>query len=297
MKVWIDGQIVEDTEAKIPVLDHGLLYGDGVFEGMRIMAGRVLDLDRHLARLEGSARAIELDLGEPRTHFAQMVLDTARANARAEAYVRLVVTRGTGLLGVDPASCTGARAICIVGTLSLYPAKGASGEAAAQGVSLATVAVRRPDSDVLDPRVKSLNYLNNVMAKLAAHRSGADEALLLNRRGLVAETSGANVFIVRDGILSTPPVTDGALEGITRRRVLVLSADLGIGAREQSLSRYDLLTAGEVFLTGSGAGIVPVHSLDNQPLCRGPLAQKLLERTRRYAVEHGTPIPGLADAA
>jgi branched-chain amino acid aminotransferase len=297
VKVWIEGQIVEDSEAKIPVLDHGLLYGDGVFEGIRILAGRVLDLDRHLARLEGSARAIELDLGAPRAHFAQMVLDTARANARADAYVRLIVTRGTGLLGVDPASCTGARAICIVGTLSLYPAKGTSGETTAPGVSLATVALRRPDSDVLDPRVKSLNYLNNVMAKLAARRSGADEALMLNRRGLVAETSGANVFIVRDGILSTPPVTDGALEGITRRRVLVLAAELGIDAREQSLSRYDLLTADEVFLTGSGAGIVPVHSLDNQPLSRGPLAQKLLEQTRRYALEHGTRIPGLADAA
>jgi branched-chain amino acid aminotransferase len=279
-------------------LDHGLLYGDGVFEGIRITTGRVLDLDRHLARLEASARAIDLDLGAPRAHFAQVVLDTARANGQAEAYVRLVVTRGTGLLGVDPASCAGARAICIVGTLTLYPPKGGTGQTAvAAGVSLATVALRRPDPDVLDPRVKSLNYLNNVMAKLAARRSGADEALLLNRRGLVAETSGANVFIVREGILSTPPVTDGALEGITRRRVLVLAAELGIGAREQSLSRYDLLTADEVFLTGSGAGIVPVHTLDNQPLSRGPLAQKLLEQTRYYALKHGTPIPGLtADA-
>jgi len=295
MKVWIEGKIVEDTEAQIPVLDHGLLYGDGVFEGMRIMAGRVLDLDRHLRRLEWSARAIELDLGASRSHFAQVVLDTAAANGQAEAYVRLVVTRGTGLLGVDPASCRAPQVICIVGTLSLFPSRSGAGPS---GVSLATVSLRRPDPDVLDPRVKSLNYLNNVMAKLAARRSGADEALLLNRRGLVAETSGANVFAVRDAVLATPPVTDGALEGITRARVLRLAAELAIEAREQSLSRYDLLTADEVFLTGSGAGIVPAHSLDNQPLSRGDVAQRLLERTRRYALEQGTPIPGLnADAA
>jgi branched-chain amino acid aminotransferase len=142
-----------------------------------------------------------------------------------------------------------------------------------------------------------LNYLNNVMAKLSARRSGADEALLLNHRGLVAEASAANVFILREGVLSTPPASDGALEGITRARVLRLSNELGISAREQSLSRYDLLTADEVFLTGSGAGIVPVHSLDGQPLPRGSICQKLVEQTRRYALERGTPIPGLTAAA
>ena len=289
MKVWIEDQIVDDADARISVLDHGLLYGDGIFEGMRILAGRVLDLDRHLERFEGSARAIELDPGVDRRRLAQIVLDTASAHAKAEAYVRLVVTRGTGLLGVDPASCREARVFCIVGTLALYPA--------GAGVSLATVAIRRPDPDVLDPRVKSLNYLNNVMAKLAARRSGADEALLLNRRGLVAEASGANVFVFRGSVLSTPPVSDGALEGITRARVLRLAAELGIPASERSLARYDLLTADEVFLTGSGAGIVPVHLLDGQRLSRGSLGQRLLERTRGYALEHGTPIPGLAGAA
>jgi len=175
---------------------------------------------------------------------------------------------------------------CIVGSLSLYPER---------AVSLATVSLRRPDPDVLDPRVKSLNYLNNVMAKLAARRGGADEALLLNRRGLVAEASGANVFALRQDALLTPPVTDGALEGITRRRVLELAKELGIVAREQSLARYDLLTADEVFLTGSGAGIVPVRALDGQPI---PTPQRvsgaLLEHTRRYALANGTPIPGLA---
>jgi branched-chain amino acid aminotransferase len=285
MKVWIEGSIVDAAQAKVQVLDHGLLYGDGIFEGIRILAGRVLDLGSHLDRLEGSARAIELVLGHSRAELTQIILETATAHGQSEAYVRLVVTRGPGLLGVDPRSCSAPSLFCIVGTLSLY---------ADRAVTLATVSVRRPDPDVLDPRVKSLNYLNNVMAKLAARRSGADEALLLNRRGLVAEASGANVFALRHGVLLTPPVTDGALEGITRARVLSLAKECGITAREQSLARYDLLTSDEVFLSGSGAGIVAVRALDGQPI---PTPQRLtslfLERTRTYALAHGTPIPGL----
>ncbi len=290
MKVWINGQLTTPELASVSVLDHGLLYGDGVFEGMRICAGHVLDLDQHLARLDASARAIELQIGCTRDDLAEIVLATAAANASAESYVRLVVTRGTGLLGVDPSSCAQATVFCIVGTLQLYPK--ARSDA---GIALATVSFRRPDPDILDPRVKSLNYLNNVLTKVAARRSGADEALVLNRRGLVAEASGANVFVRRADTLLTPPGTDGALEGITRARVVRLAPELGLHVREQSLSRYDVLTADEVFLTGSGAGLVPVSSLDGQSLPRGTLCETLAARTRQYAIQYGTKIPGLTE--
>jgi branched-chain amino acid aminotransferase len=257
MKVWIDGRIVDGSEARVPVTDHGLLYGDGIFEGLRVYAGRLFRLELHLARLEAGAHAIGLALPGGVEGLRNIVLETARAFGASEAYGRLIVTRGEGPLGVDPTTCPMPRVICIMDQIRLYPA-----EILARGLDLVTVSGRRPPADVLDPRVKSLNYLNSALAKLEARRRGADEALILNLAGQVAEASAANVFVVRDGSLWTPPASDGALEGITRRSILELAARLRIPAGERTLGRMDLFAAAEVFLTGTGARIVPVRSLD-----------------------------------
>jgi len=265
MKVWIDGRVVDGGEAHIPVTDHGLLYGDGVFEGIRAYGRRVFRLDDHLARLALSARAIALALPFPEPRLREIVLETLRAFGHDDAYVRLVATRGEGALGVDPSTCPTPRIFCIAAEARIYPA-----EKLAAGIDLVTVSWRRPALDAVDPRVKSLNYLNNAMAKLEARHRGADEALLLNAAGCVAEASVANVFALRGHELSTPPPTDGSLEGIVRRSVLELAPRLRLLAGERTLSRVDLLAADEVFLTGTGAGIVPVRSLDGQAIGSGP---------------------------
>jgi len=270
---WIDGEIVDAREARIGVRDHGLLYGDGVFEGIRVRHGRVFRLGDHLARLATGARALALELPRPLAEIREIVLATVRAHGTRDAYVRLLVTRGEGPLGVDPLPCGPARLACLVAQLAIF-----SEEKRRRGLDLATASLRRPGPDVLDPRVKSLNYLNNVQARLEARSRGADEALLLNAAGLVAEASVANVFVVRAGELWTPPATDGALEGITRATVLELAPALGTPARERSLGRFDLFAADECFLTGSGAGLVGVRSLDGRPVgggAPGPLLARL----------------------
>ncbi len=261
MKVWIDGRVVDAEEARIPVTDHGLLYGDGIFEGIRIYARGVFRLADHLRRFAAGARAIGLELPHDLAGIEKIVLETARALDEDEAYLRLVATRGVGSLGVDPTTCHEPRVFCIAAKVDIF-----SAEQVQAGIHLVTVSVRRPALDALDPRVKSLNYLNSALAKREAKLRGADEALVLNAAGKVAEASVANVFVVDRGSLRTPPTTDGALDGITRDSVLQISRDLGIEACEGSLSRLDLLRAEEVFLTGSGARIVPVASLDGQPV-------------------------------
>ena len=288
MKVWIEDRIVEGRDARVPVTDHGLLYGDGVFEGIPVYGGRVVGLDAHLARLQRSARALELELPRGGPALDQIVLDTVRAFGAENAYVRLILTRGEGPLGVDPTRCGPTRTICIVDQLQIYDAAKASA-----GLELVTVSVRRPAPDALDPRVKSLNYLNSVMAKLEARRRGADEALILNAAGSVAEAAVANVFCVRGGGLRTPPTTDGALEGITRESVLALAVEHGMRAHEQTLGRYDLLSADEVFLTGSGVGIQPVRSLDGQRIgdqVPGPVTSKLSSAYFERVHSQGTPV-------
>ncbi|MCH8133782.1 MAG: branched-chain-amino-acid transaminase [Deltaproteobacteria bacterium] len=272
-KAWIDGVIVDASEARIPITDHGLLYGDGIFEGIRVFGGRVFRLDDHMARFRTGLSHIALDLPGGIESARRVVLETVRAHATQEAYVRLIATRGEGALGVDPTSCSHPRLLCLVDQIELYPE-----EKLAAGLSMLTSSLRRPPADVLDPRVKSLNYLNNVLAKLEAKQRGADEALLLNQAGRVAEAAVANVFIVRDGELLTPPTSDGALEGIVRMTVLELAGSLGIPAREKTLGRFDFLAADEAFLTGSGAGIVPVTSLDQRRIGQGqpgPIYAKL----------------------
>lgn len=287
-RVWIDGRVVPAGEARVPVTDHGLLYGDGLFEGIRVYGGRVFRLDDHLARFAAGARALALELPGGVGRVREIVLETVRAHGTSEAYVRLVVTRGEGALGVDPTTCGEPRLFCLVDQVGIYPA-----EKLASGIDLVTSSLRRPPPDVLDPRVKSLNYLNNVLAKLEARQRGADEALLLNAAGLVAEAAVANVFAWREAELLTPPASDGALEGITRRTVLELAGGLGLSAREKSLGRFDLFAADEVFLTGSGAGLVPVRSLDARPIgpgLPGPVFAKLRAAFLDAAPSLGVPV-------
>lgn len=292
MKVWIDGRVVDASEARIPVTDHGLLYGDGIFEGIRIYGRQVFRLDDHLKRLASGARSIGLELPVSLDGVAKIVLETARAFGQDEAYLRLVVTRGEGGLGVDPTSCLHPRLFCIAAQIDIF-----SPERVQSGIDLVTVSVRRPALDALDPRVKSLNYLNSALAKREAKLRGADEGLILNAAGNVAEASVANVFIVRDGGLLSPPPSDGSLAGITRDSVMQIGASLGIDAREASLSGVDLQTADEVFLTGSGARIVPVASLDAQrigpsDLAPGarPITRQLLDAFPEFTRRNGTPF-------
>ncbi len=283
MKIWLDGELRDPNQAAVSVLDHGLLYGDGVFEGLRVFNGRVFSLERHLERLAVGLKALALPV--PLAVAREAVLATARAHGQREAYLRLVITRGKGPLGVDPTTCDRPTVFCIAAPLALYPL-----ELREVGLTLVTASLRRPPPDVLDPRVKSLNYLNNALAKLEARQRGADDALLLNSAGNIAEAAVANLFVTRDGELLTPPCSDGALEGITRRTVLELAPSLGVPARVHTLSRFDVLAADEVFLTGSGAGLVPVRSLDDRPVGKpgpGPLFKRLLAAYRSYCADHG----------
>jgi branched-chain amino acid aminotransferase len=294
MKVWIDGRIVDGPDAKVSVLDHGFLYGDGVFEGMRVYSRRLFRCEMHMDRLEVGARCLGLALPGGRDAMRALTLATAheyvRASGEQDAYLRLVVSRGVGELGVDPTSCPAPFVVCIVDKIRLF-----SEAKLRSGITAITSSRRAPAPDVRDPRVKSLNYLNNALAKQEAKRQGADEALLLNAAGAVAEATVANVFAVRGGRLLTPPASDGALEGITRASVLEIAVQLGVPAEERTLGRYDLLAADEVFLTGSGAKVVPVASLDGARIGSGEagaLTQKLMAAFDRFArdPENGTPL-------
>jgi len=288
MKVWIDGAVVDGSQARIPVTDHGFLYGDGIFEGIRLYNRRIFRFDDHLARLAVGARCLALTIPGGIEAVRRIVIDTARAHGRDDAYLRLIVSRGEGTLGVDPTTCKDPRIVCIADQVRLYPE-----EKVQSGIALVTSSLRRPAPDVLDPRVKSLNYLNSALAKLEARRQGADEALLLNGAGRVVEASVANVFAVRAGRLLTPPASDGALEGLTRATVLELAGEQRVPAEERSLGRFDLIAAEEVFLTGSGAGIVAVGSLDGIGIGKGgpgPITRRLCQAFERYVRSTGTPI-------
>lgn len=285
--ISIDGQLVSEQDAKISVFDHGLLYGDGLFEGIRVRAGRIFRLEKHLARLSLGARYLGLDLPFDDDERAKIVRDTVRAFNKKEAYVRLLVTRGEGPLGVDPTTCKKPTLVCIVAEIGLY-----SAEQRALGLSMITSSYRRPSPDAQDVSVKTLNYLGSVLAKQEAKRQGADEALLLNVQGRVAEAAVANVFAVHGRMLWTPPALDGCLEGINRAAVLELAQKAGFAASECSLSRRDLLAADEVFLTGSGAGVVGVRSLDGRAIGRGRTGEVTLdfERRHRELAESDGPI-------
>ncbi len=269
---WLNGRLLPAAEAVLPLTDHGLLYGDGVFEGIRFYHRRPFRLHAHLRRLELSARALMLDLPSSLETMTQAVNEVIGAFAEADGYIRLVVTRGCGSLGLDPAHCERPNLFLIADRISLTEE-----HQRRHGIRLITASTRRPGPTVLDPRIKSLNYLNNILAKLEARQAGADEAVLLNERGHVAEGTAENLFIVRSGEVRTPPVSDGALDGITRAIVLELCRQLGLGARECSLTPYDVHTADECFLCGTGAELLPVGSVDGRSLpdCPGPVSRRL----------------------
>jgi branched-chain amino acid aminotransferase len=269
---YVDGKWTPAGEARISVLDHGLLYGDGVFEGIRVYAGRPFLLEEHLDRLEASARAIVLDLPAGRSEIAALCLEAAQRAGLDEGYLRLVVTRGTGALGVSPHTCPRASLIVIAAPLTLYPA-----ERYRDGVRLITSSLRRSAHDALPPQIKSLNYLTSVLASIEARRQGADEAVLLNAQGLIAECTADNLFVVSKGRVLTPAVASGALAGITRALVVQLLTAQGIECAEAALTPADAWTADELFLTGTGAEIVPVCEIDGRPL---PAERPVTERVR-----------------
>jgi branched-chain amino acid aminotransferase len=288
MLISVDGQLLPSAEARISVLDHGLLYGDGVFEGIRVYDRRLFRLDAHLERLEASAHAIALRLPLDRAALAEAVRETVRANRRENGYVRLVVTRGDGPLGLDPTTCVRPRVIVIVADVGLYPP-----ECYARGIRVITAATRQVPAASVDPRIKSLNYLKNVLARLEAHEAGAAEALLLNAEGFVAECTADNVFAVRRGRILTPPAIDGALDGITRAVVRELAAGVDLAWEECRLARYDLFVADECFLTGTGAEIVPVVTLDGRRIgsgTPGPVTRRLGAELRLLAAREGAPV-------
>jgi branched-chain amino acid aminotransferase len=262
--IFMNDRLVPEDEARVSVFDHGLLYGDGVFEGLRSYSGRVFRLDAHLDRLWASARAIHLEIPLAKETVARAVHDTLAANKLSDGYVRLVVTRGAGSLGLDPNRTKNPQVIVIADTISLYPR-----EFYDKGLRIVTAATQRVHSAALSPRIKSLNYLNNIMAKLEGLQAGCVEALMLNHKGEVAECTGDNVFIVRGGRLLTPPPDAGILEGITRGAVMELAHAAGITCHEATLTRYDLYTAEECFLTGTAAEVIPVVEIDGRPIGAG----------------------------
>jgi len=264
MKIYIDGEYYDKRNARISVFDHGLLYGDGVFEGIRIYHGKIFKLEEHIKRLFRSAHAILLRIPMTQAAMRNAVEDAVKINKKRYGYVRLVVTRGKGALGIDPSSCRKATVIIIVDNLQLYPR-----EYYEKGIGIITSSSRRMSSDCLDPRIKSLNYLNNIMAKLEARQAGCLEAVMMNREGFISECTADNIFIVKSRRLFTPAPCYGALEGITRNVVIDIAASLEIQREEAALTRYDLYTADECFMTGTGAEIVPVTEIDGRVIGKG----------------------------
>ena len=276
LKVYINGKLHDKADAKISVYDHGLLYGDGVFEGIRSYDGRVFRLEAHIDRLFASARAIHLQLPIARQELAEAVVETLEANDLKDAYIRLVVTRGAGSLGLDPSKTSDPQVIIITDSISLYP-----DELYDHGLKIVTSGTIRNHPAALNPRIKSLNYLNNILAKIEGTNAGCLEALMLNHQGHVAECTGDNVFIVRDGDVHTPSIDSGILEGITREAVIDLAREAGLTVIERTMDRHDIYTADECFLTGTAAEVIPVIACDARAIGDGrpgPITKDLHRR-------------------
>ena len=288
LKIWLDGELVDEADAKISVFDHGVLYGDGVFEGIRFYSGRVFRFEEHIKRLYLSAKAIVLDLKISEEELASAVMETIRANDLRDGYIRLVVTRGVGGLGLNPFLCEKPSIFIISSAIQLYPE-----EHYENGLKLITCSTRRPTPASLSPQVKSLNYLSNVMAKIECIQAGALEGIMLNEQGYVAECTGDNLFIVKDGVIYTPPISDGALDGITRQVIFDLCEKKGLTIQERTLTRYDVFTADECFLTGTAAEVIPVVGLDTREIGDGKpgqLSKDLIADFREHANATGTEI-------
>ncbi len=275
--IWINGQWYDRDSAKISVYDHGLLYGDGVFEGMRVYGGRPFRMAEHLDRLYDSAKAIWLTVPIGQEEMGRVTVEGVAKAGITEGYLRHIVTRGMGDLGLDPRSCPSPTAIIIFDTIRIWPA-----ERYEKGLSMIGAATPMPSRETLSPRVKSLNYLPHIMAKLEGIQAQMDEVLMLDRSGYVAEASGMNIFIVRRGVVTTPPAWTGILRGVTRDLVIDLVAEAGLTMREEPINRYDIYTADEAFLTGTAAEIAPIRSLDGRQVGAGPVGPVTRDLMNRF---------------
>lgn len=293
--IFCRGEYVPKSQATVSVFDHGLLYGDGIFEGIRAYDGIVFRLDQHLIRLYDSAKSILLNIPYSKSELSEIVCETFRRNNFQTAYIRLVVTRGAGNLGLDPFLCKSAEVIVIAEQLAMF-----SKELYEKGIKVIAASTRRNRPDVLSPKVKSLNYLNNILVKIDAHRAGVSEALVLNSEGYVVEGSGENLFIVRDGQLWTPPTYLGALDGITRGAVMQIAQKHGYVVHEQPFMLHDVYVADEVFLTGTAAEIIPVVNCDMRTIGNGepgPVTRQLHELFHAATKIDGTPVQGFAPSS
>ena len=288
LMMYLDGEMVPEEQAKVSVFDHGLLYGDGVFEGIRAYDGRVFRLDQHIDRLERSAKAIMLSIPMTHEEMCRATVETCRANELVDGYVRFVVTRGVGDLGLDPRKCPKPTVFIIAAGIQLYPE-----ELYETGLTLITCSTRRNSASCLDPGVKSLNYLNNILARMECNHAGVAEGIMLTSEGMVSECTADNIFYVGGGVLNTPPTEAGILNGITRQTVLEIAADLGIECRERMFPVSDVYAADECFLTGTGAELVPVVDVDGRIIGNGKpgaITKRLLEGFRELTKSEGTPI-------
>lgn len=288
MKIYINGTYLDEKNARISVFDHGLLYGDGIFEGIRAYNGRVFKLKEHIDRLFYSAKAILLTIPMSPAEMIRATVETCRANNIRDGYIRLVVTRGVGGLGLNPNRCKEPSVIIIADKIQLYPA-----EYYEKGLEIVTVPTTRNLHSALNPAIKSLNYLNNILAKIEANNAGCEEAIMLNAEGFVAECTGDNLFIIKNGKLFTPPLSAGALYGITRGVVMDLAREKGVDVSEPNLTRYDLFNADECFLTGTGAEIIPVVKIDGRVIGSGkpgPVTKDLVKRYHELTQREGEPI-------
>ncbi|EZH66841.1 branched-chain amino acid aminotransferase [Bacillaceae bacterium JMAK1] len=286
--IFMNGEFVRKHDAKVSVYDHGFLYGDGVFEGIRTYDNNVYKLKEHLIRLFESARSIMMEIPYSLDEMTEIVVNTVQKNELENAYIRVVVSRGVGNLGLDPRSCGTPQVIVIAEELALFPK-----ELYKTGIEIVSVATRRNRPDVLSPKVKSLNYLNNILVKIEANLAGVPEALMLNDEGYVAEGSGDNIFIVKNGVLFTPPGYVGALEGITRQAIIDIADDLMYTVKEQPFTRHDVYTADEVFLTGTAAEVIAVVKVDGRVISDGKPGQetiRLTEAFREKILQDGTPV-------
>jgi len=285
LKVWIDGKFYDKADAKVSVYDHGLLYGDGVFEGIRIYNGRIFEAQAHLARLFDSAKAIRLTVPYSAEQLKAAVEETARLNNFTDCYVRLIITRGVGYLGLNPNKCPTPSAIIITDLIEMYPK-----EMYEKGMAVITSSVIRNHPNALSPRIKTLNYLNNILAKIEAADAGVPEAVMLNQEGNVAECTADNIFIAKGGTVYTPTTSDGILEGITRKVILELCRRHQIPCVEKTLQRHDLYCADEAFLTGTGAEVIAVTRIDGRPIgsgTPGPITRRLMEAFHSHVRSDG----------
>jgi branched-chain amino acid aminotransferase len=288
MKIFMDGKYYSERDAKVSVFDHGLLYGDGVFEGIRAYHGHVFKLKEHIDRLFYSAKAILLELPMSHAQLMAATVETCRANKLRDGYIRLVLTRGVGTLGLNPRTCKKPSVIIIADKIQLYPP-----EYYQRGLDIITVPTVRNLHSALNPAIKSLNYLNNILAKIEANNAGVEEAVMLNAEGFVAECTGDNLFIVKNRALFTPPLSAGALYGITRQTVIELAEEAGLKVSEPNLTRYDLFNADECFLTGTGAELIPVVKIDGRVIGTGkpgPITRRLEEDYHALTKVSGEPI-------